>query len=212
MQWNWTEEKAVQWSVPAIEAPYLALRWQESRFRDMLDNGCGPGRHALFFARQGFTVTGLDLSAEALGYLTAQAEAAELAVNAVEGNLFHMPFLDGSFDCIMDYNASYHTDTSGYHQAVRELHRVLRPGGEVYLTLLSQNDPSFRAAPPEAHTDRYTLLHEGGTPHFYGCAEDFGTLFPGFSMAMPPREIRTCGPGSAKESVHYHLLLKKESL
>ena len=33
MQWNWTEEKAAQWSVPAIEAPYLALRWQESRFR-----------------------------------------------------------------------------------------------------------------------------------------------------------------------------------
>ena len=48
MQWNWTEEKAAQWSVPAIEAPYLALRWQESRFRDMLDNGCGQAAMRCF--------------------------------------------------------------------------------------------------------------------------------------------------------------------
>ena len=212
MQWNWTAEKTAQWLQPALEAPYLALRWKEQGFAQFLDNGCGPGRHAIFFVSQGFQVTALDQSEQALEYLGDWAKKTKLAVESVRGDLFHMPFAADRFDCIMDYNASYHTDTAGYLQAISQLRRVLRPGGEVYLTLLSQNDPGFLSAPPESHVDRYTLLHEGGTPHFYGCQEDFSELFQGFSMAMPPREIRTRGPGSTKESVHYHLLLKKEEL
>lgn len=212
MQWNWTAEKTAQWLQPAIEAPYLALRWHQQGFHDFLDNGCGPGRHAVFFAAQGFGVTALDQSEQALDYLQNWAKQDGLSVNPVKGDLFQMPFAPDSFDCIMDYNASYHTDTAGYRRAIAQMRRVLRPGGEVYLTLLSQNDSGFRSAPPESHTDQYTLLHEGGTPHFYGRQEDFPELFLGFSMAMPPREIRTRGPGSNKESIHYHLLLKKEDL
>ena len=212
MQWNWTEEKTAQWLQPANEAPYLALRWKEQGFWHFLDNGCGPGRHAIFFAGQGFDVTALDQSPEALDYLRHWAENEQLPVEAVQGDLFHMPFAADSFDCIMDYNASYHTDTAGYQQAVDQMRRVLRPGGEVYLTLLSQNDPGFLSVPEECHVDRYTLVHEGGTPHFYGRQEDFPALFQGFSLVMPPREICTRGPGSTKESIHYHLLLKKETL
>lgn len=212
MRWDWNEEKTRKWLEPAIEAYYLSHRWCQAGFRRLLDNGCGPGRHAVFFAGQGLEVTGLDQSREALHYLSAWAQRESLQVEAVEGSLFQLPFPDGSFDCVMDYNASYHTDTAGYRQALSELRRVLKPGGEVYMTLLSQNDPGFAAAPPEAHLDRFTLIHEDGTPHFYGRPEDFGDLFQGFSMALPPREIRTQGPGSSKESVHYHLLLRKEPL
>ena len=212
MHWDWNEEKTKQWLEPAIEAYYLAHRWKQAGFCHLLDNGCGPGRHAIYFASQGMSATGLDQSPEALAYLSAWAQEQGLQVQAVEGSLFQLPFPDASFDCVMDYNASYHTDTEGYRQALSELRRVLRPGGEVYMTLLSQNDPGFAAAPPEAHADRFTLIHAGGTPHFYGRAEDFDELFAGFSMALPPREIRTQGPGSSKESVHYHLLLKKERL
>ena len=66
MQWNWTAEKTAQWLQPAIEAPYLALRWHQRGFHDFLDNGCGPGRHAMFFAARGFRVTALDQSEQAL--------------------------------------------------------------------------------------------------------------------------------------------------
>ena len=141
MQWNWTAEKTAQWLQPAIEAPYLALRWHQQGFHDFLDNGCGPGRHAMFFAARGFGVTALDQSEQALDYLQNWAKQDGLSVNPVKGDLFQMPFAPDSFDCIMDYNASYHTDTAGYRQAIAQMRRVLRPGGEVYLTLLSQNDP-----------------------------------------------------------------------
>ena len=212
MQWNWTAEKTEQWLQPAIEAPYLALRWKQREFECFLDNGCGPGRHAIFFASQGFRVTALDQSEQALDYLKSWAEKDGVTLETVQGDLFRLPFAAEQFDCIMDYNASYHTDTDGYHRAIEQLRRALRPGGEMYLTLLSQNDPGFLSAPDARHVDRYTLTHEGGMPHFYGRQEDFPELFQGFSMAVPPREIRARGPGSTRESVHYHLLLKKEEL
>lgn len=208
--WIWNQEKTAKWLDPAIEMHYLAARWEALGFRDVLDNGCGPGRHGIFFAGKGFSVTGLDQSREGLNYLENWAREKKLSVTAVEGNIFSLPFPEGSFDGIIDYNVSYHTDTEGFFQAVSELRRVLRPGGEVYITLLSQNDPGFIHAPQEEHIDRYTLTHAGGTPHFYGRKDDFDKIFSGFSMAIPPREIRTAGRDNPKESTHYHLLLKKE--
>lgn len=208
--WNWNQEKTKKWLVPAIEMPYLAQRWQALGFRDVLDNGCGPGRHGIYFASRGFAVTGLDQSEEALSYFTRWAQDESLSVTAVLGDIFSLPFPDESFDGIIDYNVSYHTDTAGFFRAVAELHRVLRPGGECYLTLLSQNSPGFLSAPPETHIDQYTLQHAGGTPHFYGKQEDFSRIFSGFSMAIPPREIRTAGFDQPTESTHYHLLLKKD--
>ena len=210
--WIWNEEKTAKWLDPAIEMHYLAARWAAMGFRAVLDNGCGPGRHGIFFAHKGFSVTGLDQSRQVLDYFENWAREQGLTVTAVQGDIFSLPFPDESFDGIIDYNVSYHTDTEGFFRAVSELRRVLRPGGEVYITLLSQSDPGFRDAPEEEHIDRYILVHAGGTPHFYGRKDDFSEIFSGFSMAIPPREIRTAGRDSAKESTHYHLLLKKESL
>lgn len=208
--WNWNREKTEKWLTPAIEMPYLAERWQSLGFRDVLDNGCGPGRHGIYFARKGFDVTGLDQSSEALEHFEAWAKEEHLSVRAVEGDIFQLPFLENSFDAVIDYNVSYHTDTAGFSRAIGELRRVLRPGGELYITLLSQSDPGFRNAPDSEHVDEFTLVHAGGTPHFYGKREELENIFAGFTMATPPREIRTAGLDNPKESTHFHLLLRKD--
>ncbi len=207
--WNWNPEKTKNWLTPAIEMPYIAARWRSLGFQTVLDNGCGPGRHGIFFAREGFTVTGLDQSDQGLSYFADWAERLGLTVTAQKGDIFALPFPDETFDGIIDYNVSYHTDTQGFLKAVSELRRVLKPGGECYMTLLSQSDPGFRTAPAEEHIDRFTLVHAGGTPHFYGSREDLEEIFSGFTMAIPPREIRTAGLDSKKESTHFHVLLKK---
>lgn len=210
--WNWTAEKTAKWLTPAIEMPYLVERWGSMDFCRILDNGCGPGRHSIYFAQKGFCVTGLDQSETALSHLSGWAQEENLSIYTVSGSIFSLPFPENYFDGIIDYNVSYHTDTAGFLRAIAELHRVLRPGGECYITLLSQSAPSFISAPPEAHLDQYTLIHAGGTPHFYGSREALGQLFGGFTMALPPREICTRGLDSSEESTHFHLLLKKEQL
>lgn len=208
--WNWNQEKTARWLTPAPEMAYLAERWREKGFQSLLDSGCGPGRHAMYFAKKGFAVTALDQSSEALEYLTAWANREQTLVTARQGDLFHLPFPADSFDCIVDYNASYHTDTAGYRQAVAELHRVLRPGGEVFLTLLSRRDARYQQAGASEKLDRFTLRHDGGTPHFYAGREDLETIFRGFHLALPPREVIAPGLDNPTESIHFHLMLCKD--
>ncbi len=208
MHWNWNEEKTQRWLCPADGMDALAKRWLSLGFRTMLDRGCGPGRHSILFAQQGFTVTAMDLSGDVLDYLASWAGELQLSLSTIQGDMFHMPFPDDAFDCVLDYNVSYHTDTAGYRQAVSELHRILRPGGEAYLTIKSQNDPDFIYAPPEAHIDRYTLA--GNIPHFYLAESDIPDIFPGFSLSEPVREVRAPGLDNPKESIHYHLLIRKD--
>ena len=124
--------------------------------------------------------------------------------------MFTLPFPDETFDCVVDYHASFHTDTAGYLRGVAELRRVLRPGGEAYVTVKSKQDAKYLEAPAPDHRDRFTLLHADGAPHIYAAESELAELFPGFSFAAPPAEIREPGMASPEERAHYHLLLRKE--
>ena len=200
MVWDWNVEKRKKWLKPAPGMDQLAARWKKLNFQTLLDRGCGPGRHAIYFAKAGFSVTGMDLSQEALDYLDEWAQQENVNIFTVRGDMFRMPFQDDSFDCVIDYNVSYHTNTTGYFQA----------GGEVYLTLKSRSDPVFQKAKKEDHIDRFTLLQEGKTPHFFADESDLQEIFQGFSLVVPAREVRAPGIDNPVESVHYHLLFRKE--
>ena len=87
---------------------------------------------------------------------------------------------------------------------------MLRPGGEVYLTVKSKADKRFRSAPSDAHADGFTLLHTDGAPHFYADQAELPGLFPGFTFLRPAVEVRVPGKSSPEERIHYHLLLRRE--
>ena len=207
---DWNPEKIEKWRTPAPQLAAVRERWRAQGFHTLLDRGCGPGRHAVFFARAGFRVTGLDRSETALCYLREWAALEGLPVTAAAGDIFSLPYPDGAFDCVVDYHASFHTDTAGYLHGVDELHRVLRPGGEVYLTIKSKADRRFQSAPPEAHEDGFTLLHSDGAPHFYVNRTELPGLFPGFAFLRSAEEIREPGKSSPEEQIHYHLLLRRK--
>lgn len=114
------------------------LRWALARggrpFR-MLDVGCGTGTLLSIMARQpqAELLVGLDYAeamvARAAEKFSASADAGRLA--AVRGDAERLPFADASFDVLTCCNSFHHYP----HQAdaVREFHRVLRPGGLLVL-------------------------------------------------------------------------------
>ena len=209
--YGWTAEKIAKWLTPDPRLLLVLEQWRARGLENLLDRGCGPGRHAMAAARMGFRVTGLDRSASALAHLRDRARQEGLAVHPVEGDIFTLPFPEGSFDCVVDYHASFHTDTAGYLWGVSELFRVLRPGGEAYVTVKSKRDRRYQEANPSARADRFTLLHEpGGSPHIYADPEELPELFPGFTFVCPPAEIREPGMASPEERVHCHLLLRRD--
>jgi SAM-dependent methyltransferase len=88
----------------------------------ILDAGCGTGNNLLHFASRGRAV-GVDLSAEALRFCRSRG------VTVVGGNLLALPFPDASFDLVTSFDVLYHRWVTDDVAAVRELVRVLRPGG-----------------------------------------------------------------------------------
>jgi SAM-dependent methyltransferase len=90
-----------------------------------LDLGCGTGVFVPLLAEQGWTVVGVDLSADQLRL--ARERVGEVAEALVQANASALPFEGGSFDAVAA--VLVHTDIDGYDLALREVARVLRPGG-----------------------------------------------------------------------------------
>ncbi len=117
-----------------------------------LDVGCGSGVYTEELLRLGYATTGMDLSGEMIeacrrrfNGLTNIAPAVHLVIGDIE----HLPFDDASFDLVLCIGVL------GYliedEQAVRELARVIKPGGYVVVNVtnafsLSDLDTRARAA------------------------------------------------------------------
>ncbi|MEU4231791.1 class I SAM-dependent methyltransferase [Nonomuraea sp. NPDC026600] len=105
---------------------------------DILEVAPGPGYSSIELARTGdYTVTGLDISASFVQIARQQAAEAGVQVDFRHGNVSAMPFEDASFDFIVCCAAFKNfSDPVG---ALREMHRVLRPGGRAYINDLRRD-------------------------------------------------------------------------
>jgi len=91
----------------------------------VLDLCCGGGQTTRFLVQQSQHVIGLDLSPKALD------RARQVAPQAtyVEGLAENLPFADGQFDLVHTSVALHEMTPPQLEQILREVHRVLRPGG-----------------------------------------------------------------------------------
>lgn len=98
---------------------------------ELLDLGCGAGRHIEAFARRGVHVIGVDRSCDLLA-----AAPVSLRDQLVRGDLRALPFRDASFDGALSLFSSFgYFGPDGDRRALAEAERVLRPGGRLCLDL-----------------------------------------------------------------------------
>jgi SAM-dependent methyltransferase len=108
-----------------------------------LDAGAGFGRHAFEAARQGATVFALDyasdevvMSRNTFGAMLEAKEITEQAYGGVlRGDATKLPFADNTFDCVVTSEVLEHIQDDV--SAISELHRVLKPGGSLGVTVPS---------------------------------------------------------------------------
>jgi len=103
--------------------------------KDVLSVGCGPAITEAGLAENGFRVTGLDISKEAL-------EQAPDNIRKTAGSAEKMDFADCSFDAVI-YVASMQF-IERYKQAIKETVRVLRLGGKLLVMLLNPQSEFFK--------------------------------------------------------------------
>ena len=111
----------------------------------VLDVACGTGDLSLVLSRAGAArVVGLDFCRPMLEIARQKAETDSRAVPFVEGDALRLPFADGTFDVVTI--AFGLRNLAGVQEGLRELRRILRPGGRIaILEFSSPVVPGFRA-------------------------------------------------------------------
>ena len=95
----------------------------------ILDIGSGPGNEAIFLAKQGMEVTGLDLNSEAIKLSKKLANLQEVTVKFVQGDAVKLPFKNSSFDVVNDTFVFHHFEKTIRKIYAQEVNRVLKKDG-----------------------------------------------------------------------------------
>jgi ubiquinone/menaquinone biosynthesis C-methylase UbiE len=122
-------------------APWFsdALDYAGTSGLTVLDVGCGQGIDLVQYAAAGAQVTGIDLTPRHADLARAHLDALGLAGEVVNGDAESLPFPDKTFDRVSSNGVLHHTPD--IEQALREIQRVLKPGGEA--RILVYNRRSF---------------------------------------------------------------------
>lgn len=103
----------------------------------MLDIGCGTGAATWFLAREGFSASGIDGSETAIDIARKRFEQENLKADFMVGDFLRLPYPDASFDCVVDVVALQHNRPEKIAETLREVRRILKPGGRVFSMMLS---------------------------------------------------------------------------
>lgn len=110
--------------------PYLApfARFSDGRDRDVLELGVGMGADHLEWARsRPRSLAGIDLTERAVEHTRRRLELSGMTSDLRVGDAERLPYPDASFDLVYSWGVLHHSPDTA--QAVREVRRVLRPGG-----------------------------------------------------------------------------------
>ncbi|MFH1200518.1 MAG: methyltransferase domain-containing protein [Candidatus Micrarchaeota archaeon] len=111
----------------------------------VLDAGCGNARNLVEIARKCAKIVGVDSSDEMLSFAAARIGKAKLRKKASleHGDIRALPFDSGEFDKVFCIAVLHHLARREQLKAVRELSRVLKPDGAVYLTVWNRDQKKF---------------------------------------------------------------------
>ena len=216
--WEWKlvkDDENCIWKNPSIESYYLLNRWKSQGKKEFLDLGCGLGRHSILFGKNGFQVSCFDISADAVNKTKEWAQKEGINCEYLVGDMLNMPYHDEQFDCVFGRNVISHSDTEGVKQIINHLFRILKKGGECYVTLGSKETWGFKQTNwPLVDPNTKLRMEEGEeykVPHFYADYNLIKELFSKFEIIKIFQEIEyNEKEDKVNESYHYHVLVRKQ--
>jgi ubiquinone/menaquinone biosynthesis C-methylase UbiE len=126
----------------ALRSRLICQKIIEKKPQSILDAGCGRGFYVKLFAKlEGIrTIAGVDINPDYV------AQAKEITNNFPQVQIQHasletLPFANASFDFIVCSEVIEHVPDES--KVLRELHRVLKPGGTLVVTVPNERFPFF---------------------------------------------------------------------
>ncbi len=149
-------------------------RWFKSaEVNRVLDLGVGVGRNFFPLLHAGFDAYGIDSAEIGIKNILAQPSKVDLSEKVTVGVFQNLPYSDNFFDAVISIQTLNHGYEADIIQGIKEIERVLRPGGYFFITVpgrISQGKIRYclvkTAQKAESHTYLPTVGDEIGIPHY----------------------------------------------
>ena len=146
--------------VQFLGSNYFHLPIDERGKIKILEIGSGSGANLWMMAKEGFHVFGMDSSAKALELAQLHLQGKwGVSASLKMGSFLDLPYDTGSFDALVDVVSLQHIGLEDSRLALREVARVLRPGGRFFSFRLSDHSVMFGKARDLERVDCCTLAN-----------------------------------------------------
>lgn len=105
----------------------------------VLEIGCGAGRNAIYLAKNGCSVVGVDISDKALKWAQRRMNEENVNIEFVCANIFELDYEQNSFDFIYDSGCFHHIAPHRRVSYIDMIDKLLKPGGYFALCSFEEN-------------------------------------------------------------------------
>ncbi len=186
---NWQEywkdhsENHEIWKRPSSQVLEFIDSVSSAEYPNVLDLGCGLGRHTIAFASAGYQVHATDSSEDAVQHTLQWAEQLDLSIRADVCDMLAQPVEPGTMDIVISFNVIYHGTRERFAQAIQHAHALLRPSGLFWFTCPSRKDGKYGYGPEiEPHTYAAEKSITPGDVHYFTTEDDLRELLQGFQV------------------------------
>jgi 2-polyprenyl-3-methyl-5-hydroxy-6-metoxy-1,4-benzoquinol methylase len=147
------------------DIPRILRLFKKHKVKRILDLGCGSGRHIIYFAKNGFNVYGIDIADEGLKITNSWSEKEKVKVNLKTGSIYKkLPYSRDFFDAVISIQVVHHNRIKNVRKTIREVERVLKPSGLIFITVPKQHKEKFKLIAPRTYVP--TVGREKGLVHY----------------------------------------------
>ena len=135
-QWNKIYKKHKSYGAPLDDIDDLIKLFKRNNISKVLDLGCGSGKHLAYLVEHGFNVYGIDISEEGIKAAKSFLKRKKLKGNLKKGSIYKkLPYKENFFDAVLSLRVLNHGKITEIRKAIREIKRVLKPGGFIFITV-----------------------------------------------------------------------------
>jgi SAM-dependent methyltransferase len=135
------------WDIGKPQPAFVKLAEADEIKGSVLDVGCGTGENALFLARLGHEVWGVDSSPIAIRKAKAKSKKRGIKVNFLNHNALLLTDLNRRFDSAIDSGLFHGFDDEEREFFQQSLAAALRPGGTYFMMCFSEEEPAGWGGP-----------------------------------------------------------------
>lgn len=148
--------------------PRIAELFEKSKVKRVLDLGCGGGRHSAYLAERGFDVYGIDIADAGVKKAEETLREKGLHAHLSVGSISELPYDDNFFDGVISIRVLHHGRIDAVRKHIREIERVVKPGGIIFVTVRKRVPKKQRRPFKEVAPHTYVPVEGGeiGIAHY----------------------------------------------